>query len=359
MPLTAKDLVKTDGVLIAGADDNLGSALAKIQSSHDAVFVRDGDKLLGVISPYHVLYRTAYPHATKVKNCLFSPPKLRPETAAAKIARLMLDSKIYFLPVLTDTGRWLGVVSFRRLLRRQPPEKLDRNRQPLVTVKDTVSLGQARNIMKEANVSRLVVTGDSGRLAGILTRYDLGEALVQPKRSPHRQDRGGEKIRASRQPIRTLIKRDVVTVDVKASVHQMVELILDKRIGSLVMINRDRKPVGIVTIRDLLASVATVSDGKPVPSVSVKLPPDFPDTKKFMHLVRRFWKKQLNRRPLLKFNLKFNVHRNAANAVSGYKVLLAAKPEHRAEVIAKGSGRDWKATLKKGLNRLVKKLSRN
>ncbi|MDZ4228700.1 MAG: hypothetical protein U1C50_00425, partial [Patescibacteria group bacterium] len=75
-------------------------------------------------------------------------------------------------------------------------------------------------------------------------------------------------------------------------------------------------------------------------------------------LVNRSRLKWQERWPLLKFDLKLNTHKSAANKVSGYKVLLQAKRTNQKQVTAKGSGRDWKVALQKGLARLTRQLKK-
>ncbi|MDP4030787.1 MAG: CBS domain-containing protein [Candidatus Beckwithbacteria bacterium] len=354
--MIAQDLLKTDGILTANPDDSLASALAQIHSSHDAVFVKDRDKLLGVVSPYHVLYRTSYPAATKVKNCLFSPPRLKPETKVETIARLMLESKVYFLPIVTSTGKWLGIVSYRRLLRRKSKLTFKLKTKALVTIKETASIGQARSLMKLSGVSRLVVISDSGRLTGILTRYDLGEALGRPQTSPNNLGRVGEKTKAAKAPVKRFIKRDVMAIKADEPVDAAITMMLDRKVGSLVIVNNHWQPVGIISVRDCLAAIAKPSTHQP--SVTWKLPQGFPYADRFIDLVNRSRLKWQERWPLLKFDLKLNTHKSAANKVSGYKVLLQAKRTNQKQVTAKGSGRDWKVALQKGLARLTRQLKK-
>lgn len=238
MTLTARDLAKTEGVLTARPEDSLASALGKIHSSHDAVFVTEKGQLLGVISPYHVLYRGHYPAATKVKNCLFLAPKLKPETKIDQIARLMLEAKVYFLPVVTPAGKWLGVVSYRRLLRQLTGFKL--RPKPLVKIQDSLTVSQARNLMKTSGVSRLIVTSGNDRLAGILTRYDLSKSLNLPPSAP----------------VKAYIKHDVATFRQTDNPVNIINQMVDRRIGSLVMVNQNNQPIGLLSVRDCLAALA-------------------------------------------------------------------------------------------------------
>ncbi len=252
MVLTALELYKTDGVLTARPEDSLAKALSKMHSSHDAVFVSEKNQLLGIISPYHVLYRKHYPAAAKAKNCLFLAPKLKPDTKPDKIARLMIEAKVYFLPVVTPTGKWLGVISYRRVLRRlkdefgQMPVKNWLKPNPLVKIKAGATISQARNLMKQSGVSRLVITNNQNHLAGIVTRYDLGASIDQPPQAI----------------IDTYIKRDVATISPDDKIDVAITTMLDKRIGSLVIVNSQNQPVGVLSIRDCLEAIANPKPAK-------------------------------------------------------------------------------------------------
>ena len=253
MTLTAKDLSFTEGVLTARPEDSLASALGKIHSSHDAVFVSQKNTLMGVISPYHVLYRSHFPGATKVKNCLFLAPKLKPDTKIDQIARLMLEAKVYFLPVVTESGKWLGVVSYRRLLRQLNGFKV--SPKPLVTIKDNLTVSQARNLMKSSGVSRLIVTIGNDRLAGILTRYDLRKSLNLPPAAP----------------IKAYIKHDVATFRPTDNPVNVINQMVDRRIGSMVMINQNYQPIGLLSVRDCLEALAHSIPAPLKQELSVKL----------------------------------------------------------------------------------------
>src|SRR4030043_1215096 len=110
--IKALDLLQTEDIIPCEPTSNLSQALAKLTSSHDAVFVvGKKQNLLGVISPYYVLIQGNYPPTTKVENCLYSPPKLKESTALPDIVRNMIESKVYYLPVYSQNGSWSGIVT--------------------------------------------------------------------------------------------------------------------------------------------------------------------------------------------------------------------------------------------------------
>lgn len=253
MVLTAKDLVKTEDILLAGPEDSLTSALGKMSSSHDAVFVAQKKQLLGIISPYHVLNRGHKPAGTKVKNCLFLAPKLKPETKIDQIARLMLEAKVYFLPVVTNINKWLGIVSYRQLLRQLKGLKI--NPKAVTTCRENISFDQARNLIKKSGHARLIVVSPSGRLAGILTRSDLSR-VINPLPGT---------------PAKPYIKRSVFTFRPQDNPDAVVAQILNKKIGSAVMVNNNFQPVGILSIRDCLETIARPKTNQLLPQLQVRL----------------------------------------------------------------------------------------
>ena len=113
---TAKQLLKRSGFKKATPTTKVTSIIAKLQSTHDAVFIFQGDQFLGIVNLYHSFLGKRVNPQQKVDACLYHPPVLAPETPAIEIARLMVESRIYRLPVLRK-DQFLGVVFAEDLLR--------------------------------------------------------------------------------------------------------------------------------------------------------------------------------------------------------------------------------------------------
>ena len=130
-----------------------------------------------------------------------------PETSILDAARLMLDHKISGLPVVSDGGRVVGIVSEHDLLRDNVQTKrthwlrlmIDRvdladesgrlherkvcevmTPDP-VTVAETASLEEAGRLIEENDIKRLPVVHDD-KLVGIIARADMVRAIIRAAR---------------------------------------------------------------------------------------------------------------------------------------------------------------------------------
>jgi len=59
----------------------------------------------------------------------------------------------------------------------------------------------------------------------------------------------------STEPLKDILNRDVITIGPTASVSEAAYLMMREEIGSLVIVDDERFPVGIITDRDLVISV--------------------------------------------------------------------------------------------------------
>jgi len=254
------EIVKTTNIIKVTADDKLSSSLAKLASSHDATFVFDGKKFLGVINPYHCLIVNSYPGVTKSGRAVVMPPKLKLTDDVSRAVGLMAESKIHYLPVFNDRHEFQGIVTARRILRKvqkmaifdMTVGRFIASKRPLIVVNLDESLAQALNKFKKSKVSKLVVVDGREKLRGILAYYDLVAYLSAPKKKEGQGDRGGKKLSALRYKVRNFMKRRVLTVYGDDRLATVIQMILDQKIGSIVLVNRENRPLGIITTRDIL-----------------------------------------------------------------------------------------------------------
>lgn len=122
--------------------------------------------------------------------------RARPGTPFKEVAKLLVDNGVTALPVVDDEDRPLGVVSEADLVHREagrpepaglpglldvPPPKPSGRRTtaealmtaPAVVARPEWSAVQAARAMDQADVKRLPVVDDTGRLVGIISRADL------------------------------------------------------------------------------------------------------------------------------------------------------------------------------------------
>jgi acetoin utilization protein AcuB len=254
------DIVKTENIIKIKADDTLSSALAKLSTSHDAGFVFSQDNIfLGIINPYYHLIKTSLPGNAKVGHYMFHPPKIYMNYSNAKIAQLMDESKIHYLPVFSDDDMFMGIVSARRLLSHihmslsqyRIKELLELKKHPLATVFEEDTVSTALTTFKTSKVSKLIVIDHNNKLRGILSYYDLISYLMAPKDKQHGEKKG-MKLSIGHQKVKNFAKSYVLTLTVKDTLRDALNLILDMKIGSVVVIDEERHPIGIITTKDFL-----------------------------------------------------------------------------------------------------------
>lgn len=274
-------MIKKEDVIKIGPNELLSSALSKLGTSHDAAFVFDRhNKFLGVINPYYCLIKSSFPGNAKVEHCLFHPPVIHIDYPLAKILELIIGSKIHYLPVVDENNTFLGITSARRtfclfdnspVFKMQITDYLKTINNPLITVSLDDSLSTAINIFKKRKISKLIVIGPDMKLKGILTYYDLISYLMSPQHSIHRGERGGIKVNFYQEKVQHFAKTYVLTLTPKNTLMDAVHLILKKRIGSVVIVDKDRHPIGIITTRDLLRLLIRSKDERKIQIVSSNL----------------------------------------------------------------------------------------
>lgn len=357
--ITAKDLLITEGILTCAASATLSQALAKLNSSHDAVFVvGENNKLLGVISPYYVIFKSSYPPATKAENCLFSPPKLKLTTPIWEVAKHMILSKVYFLPVFSEKGKWQGMVSVRALLESviQNKELVNRLRfrrktKWMISVRENATLNEARALLRSKGVSRLPVVDGRGKLVGILTRFDLRQVLAAPKSSQRFLSRQGEKKKQLNQSMRSFYKREVVTATEKTSSTQVIALMLEKRIGSVVVVNPKWQPVNIISYRDVLEAVSRL-EFEEEKLISITFPQDFVHEDELVALIQRLCYKLQKQNKLTRIQVKVDTMKNPAEETKRTNITLTTFHPEVGSYIAKGSDYKWKKALRKAMAKI-------
>jgi CBS domain-containing protein len=135
-----------------------------------------------------------------------------PATPFKDIVARLAEHRVSAVPVVDDAGRVLGVVSEADLLLKEefpdPDQdiplfwtkrrRLERDKAAATTARDLMSIAlvaispdatvaEAARRMHRANIKRLPVIGEGGRLVGIISRSDLLKVFNRPDRSIRRE----------------------------------------------------------------------------------------------------------------------------------------------------------------------------
>jgi CBS domain-containing protein len=155
----------------------------------------------------------------------------------------------YKLVVVYDSDhKLIGQVSAGDLLKKfQPENGVENAIEKVITIEADERVVHLRRRMLDDNITRFVVS-DQGKYVGIVTETDVAISMRKFReavRDQHQDHR-----------IRNMIVRDIMTaplisVDTKASVSEVIDLMLKKNISSVPVIDKGRLS-GIITRRSLV-----------------------------------------------------------------------------------------------------------
>lgn len=200
-------------------------------------------------------------------------------TPVRRVVELTLGKHYRAVPVVEE-GRAVGIVTSSDLVRRgglgvridllrslaQPElhEILERlstrsetaadvmTADPL-TVAASTPLPDAAELMARRRLKRLPVLDAAGRLVGIVSRLDLlrtaASGLEREEETPRELGLAGD------QPLSRVMRRDVATLHPDTPFPEVFQAVVSTRLDRALVVDADRRPVGIVTDAELLERV--------------------------------------------------------------------------------------------------------
>lgn len=261
---TVKAIIKLSGFKKASPETRITAILSQLKSTHDAIFVFKKKKFLGVINLYHSLLGKKTNSQEKAESCLYHPPVLLLTDSLIKVAQLMVESRLYRLPVLKGDN-FLGVVfaedilnwaKSKGFLNGSIKENLKLRKPFFIDGKS--SINQAIHLMIDNRTNRLLVTDKQERILGLLSLYDLRRFFTKPSERISFLMRAPIKKEFVNQQISGLYHYPVIFLLGSDSVSKGVETIIKNKIGSLVIFPdlKKKKVSGLITLRDLLQFIA-------------------------------------------------------------------------------------------------------
>jgi len=158
---------------------------------------------------------------------------------------VLLKHRVGRLPVLDSNKKPVGIITekdFVRAIYKVSGKSLDKllvkdvMSKNLITVKRTDTVHDCANLMRTHKISSILVL-DGDNLAGIVTKTDLASIFLTQSTLPLK--------------VSEIMTPKVVTV-MPADSLLLVESLLVKHRISRIVVERNKKPVGIITNRDFL-----------------------------------------------------------------------------------------------------------
>jgi acetoin utilization protein AcuB len=126
------------------------------------------------------------------------------------------------------------------------------------TISMTASVHQAVRLLQTLDVRHLPVVDEEGTLLGMLSDRDV-RGLGFPEAA------GGEDpttiLTALDAPVASIMSSDVVSVDVDADAAEVIDSMLDRKVGAVPVVDADGTLVGIVSYMDVLRELSMEDKG--------------------------------------------------------------------------------------------------
>ncbi len=240
---------------VLDASETVSKAVNEISKTGLPVLVLKDGRYIGLIDERSIRQRAAHPDKEKCETIAERTPTLAPESTVMDACNAFFAGRFKAIPVVSR-GKIQGAITRQTLLNELLKEKMLSKKRvsevmtsPVESVDIKASVGQARGELRRHNIRRLVVT-DDGKIAGLISVFDLASFLSSPRQSG-RFYRGGEKTTMDGQTVASYMKKQVETIRASESLSSAVEKMLDKRVSALI-VSEGGSPVGIVTAKDIL-----------------------------------------------------------------------------------------------------------
>ncbi len=205
----------------------------------------------------------------RLKTVLIHPYVAKPSDDTKKVAEMLFVSDSRILPV-KEKSQIIGIVKVEDVIKQIRSKEIAEHiaTKPITVLHLKDRLGDAINTMKEKRIGRVPVVDNKGELVGIVTTRDLIEKYLgwprkwdagfkeRPLTSGTKAFRAEKDVLLSL-PVQNVMKiHNIVTANPKDTVTQIVDLMVKEEVPSVILV-KERKPVGIVTTRDLLRFYVT------------------------------------------------------------------------------------------------------
>lgn len=116
------------------------------------------------------------------------------------------------------------------------------------TVRVVDSIGEAVEVLQTMEFRHLPVVDEQGELVGMLSDRDLRALEV-----PYRQDAEtvATVLQKARMPVSTMMSSNVVTIGPDADVAEIMEIMIENKIGAILVVDGEGALVGIVSYMDV------------------------------------------------------------------------------------------------------------
>lgn len=299
-------------------NDNLANALSLLKGSTDVLLVLDKEKRYSGILTERMIIRSGLPREeTKVKSLRAFAPRIDRKTPVQECARLMLENDIMNLPVFKNDDL-IGVIDDVRLLESVASKNFGRKKvkdfmsEDMIILSPCDKISEVLQCFREFHISRMPVV-DDGQIIGIITLHDIITKLL------HARDRAtfgyilDEKKSLLDLPIENIMTYPVLTCNVNAIVKEVIELIIENNVSGIVVVDDERKLLGIITKKDLLEPLSEARKENKYPVIQINSKIKDLDRNKLTNLVLQFIDKYRRKLKDSSFHIYLGEHKEKSS----------------------------------------------
>ncbi len=241
--------------------DPMSDALTKVNKFGAVVVFKDGE-YYGIVDDRSIARKgaTKLPGSYPVGKFAKPVPIVTKQSNIKKAIRAFYESASKAVP-FADNGKIKGILKRSDILKSILSMHMLSNYNagevmstPLIAIDQEATLDRAKRAMADHGVNRLAVM-DKGKLVGILTYKNIIESLMSIRsRSPEFSPKG--RIPAS---VIEFAHKDVYAVEQGEGIDNVLRNLIKNNVSSM-LVTRKGKPVGVVTIHDILETIVKNSN---------------------------------------------------------------------------------------------------
>lgn len=259
-PVTISELQTIADLVGLFRETNNYEALVSGRETFGLVTVRD-------------LLDIGHPERTRVENITRIVGSVKPDDLVIDAVELMMRHRVRAVPIV-EGDKVSGLLSQVDVVDAiyDSPDLREISAgevmvSPIKVVNFDDNVATARKLMLNNRFSHLPVVGKDGRLKGMITAKDIIFTFIRPQKGVEVGERIGETIRTWNAPVKTLMDEHPLTDTESESLFNTLKGFRNQKKSACIVISDD-KPIGIITLREIMALLLRFSEHKS-PSIYV------------------------------------------------------------------------------------------
>ncbi|MCX8163170.1 MAG: CBS domain-containing protein [Candidatus Micrarchaeota archaeon] len=244
----------------------VSKALSKIKETGLPVLVYSQKKLLGIIEEKDFSYKKVSLD-TKAKNLAKKVPIVSADSSLSTIAKKFYSGKNKII-LVEQKNKIAGAIDRWALLSLLLEEQILKNKKvkdymvsPVIAVAQDAKVSFANSLMKQHKVRRLAVV-DGSKLVGIISMFDILSAnIAQKERKPLLSTK---KTDIRNLEVKSFMKTTIYTIGQEKTLEDAAKEMIKNKTTNLIVVNQNKNPIGIITIKDIIKEIALSEEEIPV-----------------------------------------------------------------------------------------------